>query len=90
MENYTLSKTDHLLKKLENRLRCLTGNLRIHHEEHIVSNIRRNPKSFWCYINSHMKTKSTIDSIQHPDGSTATSDQEKAELFKLFCKCFQR
>ena len=27
-----------------------------------------------------MKTRSDIDSIQRPDGSTATSDPEKAEL----------
>ena len=31
-----------------------------------------------------MKTRSGIDSIQHPDGSTATSDQEKAELLNSY------
>ena len=31
-----------------------------------------------------MKTRSGIDSIQHPDSSTATSDQEKAELLNLY------
>ena len=31
-----------------------------------------------------MKTKSGIDSIQCPDGSTATSDQEKAELLNSY------
>ena len=93
-KNYTLFKTDHdykAFKEARNKLRCLTRNLRIHHEQQVVSNIGRNPESFWHYINSHMKTRSGIDSIQHPDGSTATSDQEKAELFKfIFCKCFQR
>ena len=43
----------------------------------VVSNIGRNPKSFWHYVNSHMKTRSGIDSIRRPNGSTATSDQEK-------------
>ena len=31
-----------------------------------------------------MKTRSGIDSIQLPDGSTATSDHEKAELLNLY------
>ena len=86
-KSYTLSRTDHdykAFKEARNKLRCLTQNLRIHHEQDIISNIRRNPKSFWRYINSHMKTRSGIDSIQRPDGSTATSDQEKAELLNSY------
>ena len=71
-------------KEARNKLRHLTQNLRIHREQHIISNIARNPKSFWCYINSHMKTRSGIDSIQRPDGSTATSDQEKAKLLNSY------
>ena len=70
-------------KEARNKLRHLTRNLRIHHEQNIISNIGRNPKSFWCYINSHMKTRSGIDSIQCSDGSTATSDQ-KAELLNSY------
>ena len=53
-------------------------------EQHIVSNIGRNPKSFWHYVNSHMKTRSGIDSIRRPNGSTATSDQEKVELLNSY------
>ena len=45
--------------------------------KYIVSTIERNPKSFWRYINLRMKRRSGIDSIQRPDGSTTTSDQEK-------------
>ena len=82
-------KTDHdykAFKEARNKLRRLTQNLRIHHEQHIISNIGRKPKSFWHYINSHMcmKTRSGIDSIERPDGSTATSDQEKAELLNSY------
>ena len=36
-KNYTLSKTDHdykAFKEARNKLRCLTRNLRIHHEQH--------------------------------------------------------
>ena len=87
MKNYTLSKTDHhykAFKEARNKLRRLTRNLRIHHEQHIVSNIKRNPKSFWRYINSHMKSRSGIDSIRRPDGSTAIPDQEKAELLNSY------
>ena len=52
--------------------------------KYIVSTIERNPKRFWRYINSSMKTRSDIDSIQCPDGSTTTSDQEKAELLNSY------
>ena len=31
-----------------------------------------------------MKTRSDIDSIQRPDGSTATSDRENAELLNSY------
>ena len=31
-----------------------------------------------------MKTRSAIDSIQHPDGSTATTDQEKVKLLNSY------
>ena len=85
-KHYTLSKTDHdyTFKKARNKLRCLTQSLSINHGQHIVSNTKRNTKSFWHYIYSHMKTRSGIDSVQCPDGSTATSDQEKAELLNLY------
>ena len=86
-KNYTLSKTDHdykAFKETRNKLRRLTRNLRIHHEQHIVSDIGRNPKSFWRYVNSHMKTRSGIDSIRCPNGSTVTSDQEKVELLNSY------
>ena len=51
---------------------------------YIASTIGKNLKSFWHYINSRMKTRSGIHSIQCPDGSTATSDQEKAELLNSY------
>ena len=86
-KNYTLSKADHdykAFKEARNKLRRLTRNLRINHEQHLVSNIGRSPKSFWRYVNSNMKTRSGIDSIQRPDDSTATSDPEKAELLNSY------
>ena len=70
MENYTLSKTDHdyiAFKEARNKLRHLTRNLRIPYVQHNVSNIGMNPRSFWHYINSHMKLRSGVDSIQHPE-----------------------
>ena len=86
-KRYTLSKSDHdykAFKKPRNKLRRLTQNLSINHGQPIVSNTKRSTKSFWHYIYSHMKTRSGIDSVQRPDGSTATSDQEKAELLNSY------
>ena len=50
----------------------------------IVSNIGRNPKSFWRYIDSQITARSGIDSTQCPDGFIATSDQENAKLLHKF------
>ena len=66
------------------KLRRLTQNLGIHYEQHISPNIVRNPKSFWCYMNSHMKAISGVYSIQCPDGSAANFDQERVELLNSY------
>ena len=51
----------------------------------MVSNIAKNPKSFWRYVNTSLKTRLDIDAIKRIDGSLATSDQEKADLLN---SCF--
>ena len=71
-------------KDASNRLRSLTRNLRRQHETNLVSNIAKNPRSFWRYVNSSLKARPNIDAIQRLDGSLSSSDQEKAELLNLY------
>ena len=50
----------------------------------MVSNIAKNPKSFWHYVNTSLKTRLDVDAIKRIDGSLATSDQEKAHLLNSY------
>ena len=71
-------------KDTSNKLRSLTRNLRRKHKANLVSNIAKNPKSFWRYVNTSLKTRLDIDAIKRIDGSLASSDQEKADLLNSY------
>ena len=86
-KRYCLSKADGdytAFKDISNKLRSLTRNLRCKHEANLVSNIAKNPKSFWLYVNTSLKTRPDIDAIKCIDGSLASSDQEKADLLNSY------
>ena len=67
-----------------NRLRVLTRSLRRDHELNLATNIATNPKAFWKYVNSRLKTKSQVDDLLREDGSRATTDDEKAKTLNEF------
>ena len=53
--------------------------------EHKLSNeVKSNPKSFWKYVQSKTKSKSTLGILNKPDGSQAETDQDKAETLNQF------
>ena len=86
-KRYCLSKAvrdSTVFKDTSNKLRSLTRNLRPKHEANLVSNIAKNPKSFWRYVNTSLKTRPDIDAIKRIDGSLASSDQEKADLLNSY------
>ena len=83
-KQYKLSgtKTDYsLYSKARNELRSLTRSLRKSYEEKIASNIKTNQKVFWKYVNSRLKSKSSISCLQHADGSMTHSNTEMANVF---------
>ena len=83
-KQYKLSgtKTDYsLYSKARNELRSLTRSLRKSYEEKIASNIKTNQKVFWKYVNSRLKSKSSINCLQHADGSMTHSNTEMANVF---------
>ena len=53
------------------------------HEKQIATNARDNPKAFWSYINSKSKTSTRIPDIAK-NGSSATTDQDKANVLNTF------
>ena len=69
---------------LRNKLRSLTRKLRHDHEYQLAINIKLNPKAFWKYTNSRLKTRSKIADLTRQDGSIATTEEDKAELLNEF------
>jgi len=63
---------------VRNKLRLLIRTLKKEYEAQLSTNLRNNPKAFWKYISTKLKTKCRVDSLQKDDGSIAELDQEKA------------
>ena len=60
-------------------------------ERKLCENVKEDPKSFWKYIRSKSKTKSSIGDIEQEDGNLTSDNRKKAELFNtFFCDVFTR
>lgn len=70
--------------RLRNHLRATTGSLKRNYEQCITSNLKTQPKVFWKYINSRLRTKSMVDSLERDDGTLAETDLDKAEVLNKF------
>ena len=70
--------------KCKNNLRKLTRQLRKNYEENLAKNSKRNPKMFWKYANSRLKSRARIPSLIQSNGSRATTSKEKADALNNF------
>jgi hypothetical protein len=50
----------------------------------ISDNIKDRPKAFWSFIKSKTTTRESVGILQIPDGTTAHTDQDKAETLNAF------
>jgi len=74
---------------VRNQLGKLTRHLCKEYERNLIENIDVRPKSFRRYVNSRLKTRSTIDDLLSSDGHSVHTDIKKAELFnQLFHQFF--
>ena len=48
-------------------------------EKRVAKNYKSNPKSFWSYIRSKLKTKTSVADLDREVGSKTETDAEKAE-----------
>ena len=74
-------------RKLKNQIRRLTRKGKKIMEKNIAKQIKTNPKSFWSYTQSKLKTRSGIPDLekdQNGDKSYAKDDQEKADLLQEY------
>ena len=70
--------------RCRNDLRRLTRNLRRGFEQNLVLNIKDNPKGFWRYASSRMKSRGGIENLRTEGGALTTSDEEKAAVLNKF------
>ena len=71
-------------KRCRNELRALTRSLRQQFESQLAADIKVNPKAFWRYSKSRMKTRSGVDDLQDEDGTMKSEEQEKADILNRF------
>ena len=59
------------------------------YEKSMTNKAKSNPKAFYAYANSKMKTKRGIAELTDEKGNTATSNKDKADtLNRFFCSVF--
>ena len=70
--------------KCKNKLRSLTRTLRSNFEGLLSKNIKEKPKSFWKYAKSRLKTRGSIPTLEKPNGTIATSAEDKANTLNQY------
>ena len=73
-----------LFKRAKNNLRNLTRKLRLEYERKLVKYTIKNPKVFWKYLGSKLKTRIRVEDLEKPDGSRACTSEEKADTLNNF------
>ena len=59
-------------------------NLKSDYEESLANKIKSNPKAFWKYVNSKLKTTLPVDTLRTSDDGEAISNQEKADTLNEY------
>ena len=70
--------------RCRNDLRRLTRKLRRDFELTLTDKLKENPKGFWSYANSRLKSRSVVENLRTPDGGLTTSDEQKATVLNQF------
>ena len=50
----------------------------------MVKNLKANPKVFWAYLNSKIKSASGVGTLKGQNDSIAETDSDKAEVLSSF------
>ena len=67
-----------------NQLRKMTRALRKSFEEKLVKDLKNQPKAFWKYTNSRIKTKAGIDALRTESGALVNRPRDKADILNMF------
>jgi hypothetical protein len=81
----TNSGRDHAeLKNERNSLRHLTRKLQKEFEKDLIKKLKKDPKAFWRYANSKLKTRSKIADLLKSDGTLTQTEEEQAQVLNDF------
>ena len=70
--------------RCRNELRGLTRKLRKEHEQKLSADLKHNPKAFWRYTSSRLRTRCRVEDLLDENGRLTTSSQEKADTLSRF------
>ena len=70
--------------KCKNDLRSLTRSLRRMFEKKLANNSKNNPKPFWPYVKSKLKTRTKIPNLTKADGSKVCTSKEKVDVLNAY------
>jgi hypothetical protein len=78
--------TEHLdaYKSIRNECKKLIEESRKLHDTKIFEEAIENPKTFYAYINSKMKSRDQIESVISPDGNIVSDNHQKAQILNDF------
>ena len=71
-------------RRASNKVKTEVRNAVREFEKQIAGEAKRNPKAFYRYARSKMKTKSTVGDLERLDGTMADTDVQKAEVLNSF------
>lgn len=67
-----------------NSVQATSNKARREIEAKVAQQVKTNPKSFWTYVRKQMNTSQGQHPITRSDGTIATNDEEKAEIWSTF------
>ena len=77
--------------KARNRARAVCRKAVKNYEKAIAREAQHNPKAFYAYANSKMKTKEGVADLLDEEGKTITNNKEKANILNnFFLQCIYR
>ena len=71
-------------RKISNQVRRLTRKAQKFMEKQIAKQIKSNPKKFWGYAQSKIKTRSGVPDLEVPGQGLTRNDKEKAEILSEY------
>ena len=83
-KKYPTTKNYNIYCKFRNQVKWETRKSVILKEKSIAKQVKTNPKLFYQYVSSKIKTRDPISNLKKSDGTLTTNNQEKADVLKSF------